>query len=143
MKKILPLLIASILISCSIYIAFADNNSQISEEAWDEDEYGPFEPIIWHKPVKTVIFQHKTHTMDAEVDCDSCHDEIFEMEAGVAEEDENFTMQAMYEGESCGACHDGDTAFAANTRCTTCHIGVRGYNRMMRGKNTEEKVEGH
>ncbi|WP_456432053.1 c(7)-type cytochrome triheme domain-containing protein [Thermosulfuriphilus sp.] len=40
-------------------------------------------------------------------------------------------MKSLYEGKYCGACHNGEMAFAANTKCTTCHIGVRGYNRLM------------
>ncbi len=137
MKKILLLLLACFLVSTSLFVAFADNNN--TEEAYDEDEFGPAAPIIWTKPVKTVVFNHTTHTVGAELDCDSCHDEMFEMEAGVAEEDENFTMQAMYDGESCGYCHDGDTAFAASTRCTTCHIGVRGHARLTAGESMEKK----
>ena len=41
-------------------------------------------------------------------------------------------MASLYEGNYCGACHDGDTAFASNTRCTACHIGVNGYERLKR-----------
>jgi c(7)-type cytochrome triheme protein len=104
------------------------------EEEYDEDTYGPQDPIVWSRPVKAVIFHHKTHTMDAGLECDSCHDEegeMFEMVAGLIEDNEDFTMQALYDGKYCGACHDGEMAFASNSRCTTCHIGVKGYNRMI------------
>ncbi|MGV1098425.1 cytochrome c3 family protein [Thiovibrio sp. JS02] len=102
-----------------------------AEEAYDEDTYGPKAPIVWAKPVKGVVFLHKTHTMDAGLDCDSCHNgEMFEMAAGTAEQNEDFTMESLYKGKYCGACHDGQTAFASNTRCTTCHVGVKGYNRL-------------
>ncbi len=134
MRNFLILLCMCFLVFMGGYMASAD--SQNAAEEYDEEEYGPLEPMVWNKPVKTVVFFHKSHTMVAELDCDSCHDELFEMEEGAAEEEENFTMQAMYDGESCGSCHDGDTAFAANTRCTTCHIGVRGHARMT-GKKTE------
>ncbi len=101
------------------------------EEEYDEDTYGPKDPIIWTKPVKAVVFYHEKHTKDAGLECDSCHDgEMFEMAAGTAEENEDFTMQSLYDGKYCGACHDGEMAFASNTRCTTCHIGVKGYNRL-------------
>ena len=96
----------------------------------EDDEDYPTEPIIFVKPVKAVVFEHKNH-IDQGLECDSCHDDIFEMEAGVAEENDDFTMAALYEGKYCGACHDGDMAFASNTRCTVCHIGVKGYNRAM------------
>ncbi len=136
MKKIISLLGCCCLILFAFLVASANNEP--TEENYDEEEYGPLAPIIWVKPVKTVIFYHKTHTLDAGLDCESCHDEIFEMEAGVAEEDENFTMQAMYDGESCGTCHDGDTAFSADTRCTTCHIGVRGHARLVAQQEEDE-----
>jgi c(7)-type cytochrome triheme protein len=77
--------------------------------------------------------------MDAGLDCDSCHDELFEMEAGAAEQNEDFTMATLYEGGYCGACHDGSTAFASDTRCTTCHIGVRGHARLL-GDDGSEKA---
>ncbi|MDH5299356.1 MAG: cytochrome c3 family protein [Desulfobulbaceae bacterium] len=102
-----------------------------AEEGYDEDTYGPAAPIVWTKPVKAVVFSHKTHTMDAGLECDSCHDAIFEMAAGSAQEKDDFTMESLYQGKYCGACHDGSTAFASNTRCTTCHIGVQGHNRLM------------
>jgi c(7)-type cytochrome triheme protein len=92
-----------------------------------EDEGGG--TIIFTKPVKAVIFEHKNH-MEQGLDCDSCHDGLFEMETGTAENSEDFTMESLYQGKYCGACHNGDMAFASNTRCTVCHIGVKGYNRM-------------
>jgi c(7)-type cytochrome triheme protein len=127
MKKILLLLGAVFFLSGALYSVGADK--QVDEE-YDEDTYGPQEPIIWTMPVKSVVFEHKVHTMGAELECDSCHDDLFEMEAGVAEENEDFTMATLYEGGYCGSCHDGSTAFASNTRCTACHIGVRGHARL-------------
>jgi c(7)-type cytochrome triheme protein len=100
------------------------------EEAYDEDTYGPKAPILWNKPVKGVVFYHETHTKGAGLDCDTCHDGLFEMAAGAAEENEDFTMESLYQGNYCGACHDGSMAFASNTRCTACHIGVKGMNRL-------------
>lgn len=129
MKKLLALMILCIfLLSGALLWAGSDGQEQ---EEYDEDTYGPQDPIVWVKPVKSVVFDHKVHTMGAELDCDSCHDDLFEMEAGVAEENEDFTMATLYEGGYCGACHDGSTAFASNTRCTACHIGVRGHARIL------------
>ncbi|MFZ5774223.1 MAG: c(7)-type cytochrome triheme domain-containing protein [Thermodesulfobacteriota bacterium] len=104
----------------------------VAEEAYDEDTYGPKAPIVWAKPVKGVVFLHKTHTMDAGLSCDACHGggPNFEMAAGTAEQNADFTMESLYKGKYCGACHDGSTAFASNTRCTSCHVGVKGYNRL-------------
>ena len=99
-------------------------------EEYDEETYGPEAPIIFVKPVKAVDFSHKVHTMGAGLECDSCHDDLFKMEAGVAEQNDDFTMASLYDGNYCGACHDGDMAFASNKRCTACHIGVKGFERL-------------
>ena len=104
----------------------------------DEEDY-PQEPIIFTKPVKAVIFNHKYH-IDQGFDCDSCHDDPFEMTAGTAEQNKAFNMKSLYKGKYCGTCHDGDSAFASNTRCTLCHIGVKGYNKLM---GSSGEGEGH
>lgn len=111
-----------------------------ADEPYDEETYGPESPIIWTNPVKAVVFRHQRHTMEAGLECDSCHDDIFQMEAGASEEKEDFTMASIYEGKYCGGCHDGETAFAANSRCTACHIGVQGYNKL---NGNEETHGGH
>lgn len=127
MKKILVIgVFAVVLLSGALLLA----ENKAVEEDYDEDTYGPKDPVVWVKPAKSVIFYHKVHTMEAGLECDSCHDDLFEMEAGAAQENEDFTMATLYDGGYCGACHDGSTAFASNTRCTVCHIGVRGHNRL-------------
>ena len=93
--------------------------------------------------MKSVQFSHKEHTLAADLSCDDCHDDLFEMEAGAAEEYDDFNMASMAEGNYCGACHDGDTAFASNTRCTSCHIGVRGYARLTGEGSAESHGAGH
>ena len=109
-------------------------------QAFGEDDEEDGGTIIFTKPVKAVVFEHKNH-IDQGLECDSCHDELFEMETGAAEGNDDFTMAALYEGKYCGACHDGDMAFASNTRCTVCHIGVKGYNKAM--GNTTAGSSGH
>ncbi len=91
----------------------------------------PDDPIVWTKPVKAVVFYHNAHIEEYGLDCDSCHNDAFVMKVGSAEKSNTFTMKSLYEGQYCGKCHDGDSAFAANTLCNTCHIGKKGYNRMM------------
>ena len=138
MKKLLMLMVLGIfLLSGALLWASSDGQEQ---DEYDEDTYGPQDPIVWVKPVKSVVFEHKVHTMQGGLECDSCHDDLFEMEAGVAEEKEDFTMETLYEGGYCGACHEGSTAFASNTRCTTCHIGVRGQARMLGAVGVTEKT---
>ncbi|MBC8209409.1 MAG: hypothetical protein H8E79_09625 [Desulfobulbaceae bacterium] len=91
----------------------------------------PDDPIIWTAPVKAVIFSHDQHVNDIGLDCESCHSDVFAMKVGAAPATGNYTMRALNDGQYCGACHDGETAFASNTQCNTCHIGVKGYNRAM------------
>ena len=142
MKKIVTIIILGLAVFSYAVISASDKKTE-EQEPYDEDTYGPEAPIVWTKPVKAVVFNHKTHTMDMELSCEDCHDELFEMEAGLAEEEEDFTMESLYDGNYCGVCHDGDTAFASNTRCTSCHIGVCGYTRLMGGEETEGHGSGH
>lgn len=107
-----------------------------------QDEEYPEEPIIFTKPVKAVVFDHKTHVEDAGLSCDDCHDELFEMAAGTAEENEDFNMESLYQGKYCGACHNGDMAFASNRKCTTCHIGVLGWQKLQ-SKEGKSEEGGH
>ncbi|MGW8195884.1 MAG: cytochrome c3 family protein [Desulforhopalus sp.] len=138
MKKILLLMVTGMFLLSAALLS-ASGTADVDED-YDEDTYGPKDPIVWVKPVKAVVFTHKVHTMGAELDCDSCHDDLFEMEAGAAEENEDFTMATIYEGGYCGACHDGETAFASDTRCTACHIGVRG-NARLHGESESSEGE--
>lgn len=109
-------------ILCSSIFLLAGAATTLAEGDYPED-------IYYMKPVIGVVFSHQLHVEEFGMDCDSCHDGIFEMEARLAENEENFTMAGLADGEFCGACHDGDTAYDANTRCTTCHVGVIGYSR--------------
>ena len=115
----------------------AAEEQKTAAQPYDEDAYGPAAPIVWEKPVKGVVFSHKTHTMEAGLECDACHDSLFEQESGAAEKKDDFTMAKMYQGGFCGACHDSETAFAADTRCTACHIGVRGAKRLRQAEDGE------
>ena len=101
-----------------VYLFLVGNG--FAAETYDSDAYGPEEPIVWDNPAMAT-FEHKVHTMDAGLECESCHDELFEMEAGAAVGADTFTMKAMADGQSCGSCHDGDTAFATDTNCQACH----------------------
>jgi len=120
-------------------------SSAVLNKGWAETEDEEMEhggTIIFTQPVKAVLFDHQYH-LDQGLECDSCHDDIFEEATGTAEENGDFNMQALYDGKYCGACHDGDTAFASNTRCATCHIGVKGFNRMHKVEGSKENNEHH
>lgn len=66
----------------------------------------------------TVTFRHATH-LDVPGACAACHPRPFAMRAGKTALDK----EAMFEGATCGACHDGKTAFGVDDvdRCETCH----------------------
>ncbi len=61
-----------------------------------------------------VEFSHKFHTMA--FSCNDCHPKLFEMKKTKGK----MTMDAMYQGKLCGACHNGTMASAA-TDCGKCH----------------------
>lgn len=95
------------------------------------------ETIVFTKPVKAVYFDHLAHTRDFGLACIDCHGQLFRADIGYAEQrPERFVMEAMYRGMYCGACHDGEQAFASNTNCMACHIGVRGYEELS-GENAK------
>ena len=95
--------------------------------------------IIFDQPVKAVVFNHTMHTKDIGLSCDDCHNKIFKMQLGNAESySDQFVMKALYKGKYCGACHNGDDAFASDTQCATCHIGVLGYNRLFGDKSNKK-----
>ena len=121
MKKIFTALGLISFFLLSTVIIWASNQPTEQEEPYDEDTYGPEAPIVWTKPLKSVIFKHKEHTLAADLSCDDCHDDLFEMEAGAAEEYDDFNMASMAEGNYCGACHDGSMAFTTESHCGSCH----------------------
>lgn len=65
--------------------------------------------------VGDVTFPHSTHI--AMFSCSDCHPDLFKAKRGA----NPATMAEMEEGESCGACHDGETAFGVSEDCESCH----------------------
>jgi c(7)-type cytochrome triheme protein len=59
-------------------------------------------------------FSHDFHT--AAYACSDCHTKTFPYGGG-----KRMTMKDMQQGKSCGACHDGKTAFAVTSSCAKCH----------------------
>jgi len=68
-------------------------------------------------PVKATGATHFSHKKHLEIssDCRTCHPTLF-----VAGPNKRATMADMEKGKSCGACHDGKTAFDVKS-CITCH----------------------
>jgi c(7)-type cytochrome triheme protein len=65
-------------------------------------------------------FNHESH---AKLGCRECHSGIFPMKKGGS----RITMDAMYQGRYCGACHDGKKAFSSSD-CGKCHA-MKGFNK--------------
>jgi len=73
--------------------------------------------VIQTENVGGVSFSHDIHT--GMFGCGECHPGIFKAKAN----SNKVGMKKMEAGESCGACHDGDTAFSVASDCTKCHAG--------------------
>jgi c(7)-type cytochrome triheme protein len=82
-----------------------------------------------------VVFDHSIHVGKAELACESCHKKVFSMKQGGVEAQQPFKSENQAEKRQylvnlhkkyCGTCHDSSQAFGYLTRCTVCHIGVKG-----------------
>lgn len=62
-----------------------------------------------------VSFSHRFHAKA--FSCGDCHPKIFPMKKGIRK----IKMDDMYQGKSCGACHDGKKAFSSS-ECIRCHV---------------------
>ncbi len=70
--------------------------------------------------MRPVIFPHWFHRIRFR--CKVCHHELgFKMRVG----SNDFNMADISDGKFCGACHNGDIAWAPD-RCDMCHSGIRG-----------------
>ncbi|MCS7278509.1 MAG: cytochrome c3 family protein [Thermodesulfobacteriaceae bacterium] len=137
MKKIIKILIfLSFLLGFS-GLAYLQERSEEGLVIPNEEIGAP--EIVYNKPVKGVLFSHKYHVGELGLSCESCHPKLFEMQALKAQENPDFNMNALYQGKYCGACHDGKMAFASNTKCATCHIGVKGLKRLEKEMKTGKK----
>jgi len=68
--------------------------------------------------MRPVVFPHWFHRIRFR--CKVCHDELgFVMRAGGNEID----MNKIVDGQYCGACHDGNTAWSTE-HCDLCHSGL-------------------
>jgi len=112
-----------ILLLVSPLLAFSGFVQKITAQ-----EYGGG-PIVFIKPVRAVIFEHKFH-LGKKFNCQSCHPDLFSPKTGEVEEKEDFTMESFQQGKYCGRCHDGTVAFSVNTKCNWCHIGVQGHKHL-------------
>jgi c(7)-type cytochrome triheme protein len=63
-----------------------------------------------------VIFPHSVH-IEMLGGCADCHPDLFKAQRGA----NKATMKDMESGKSCGACHDGSSAFNVAEDCESCH----------------------
>jgi len=124
MKRLLLLVLFALLVSLIF------NSPAIFATTAEEEEHGG--DIIYTKPLKAVIFSHKAHTEDLGMQCEWCHDETFEMEALAMQEQATFDMESLCNERYCGTCHNGDISFSTTTQCARCHIGVKGYEELVK-----------
>jgi c(7)-type cytochrome triheme protein len=64
---------------------------------------------------ENVLFSHKFHT--GMYSCPECHPRLYLPGKGNV----TVTMAGMEAQKSCGACHDGKTAFTVKENCEKCH----------------------
>jgi c(7)-type cytochrome triheme protein len=65
------------------------------------------------------VFSHKAH-LEMSYPCSECHSKIFIPGPNRV----THTMLDMESGKSCGACHNGNTAFSSKGDCQKCHKNV-------------------
>ena len=73
------------------------------------------ELLFDEKSTGNVMFSHKAHI--ALYVCVDCHTSLFKP----ARSKVKVSMQEMENGKSCGACHEGKTAFSVKEKCDSCH----------------------
>ncbi len=83
---------------------FGDIHFQRQEEGDSADSTPP------------AVFPHWKHRIHYK--CYVCHNNIFQMKAGATK----ITMEEILQGKFCGACHNGNQAWAAGfDTCPKCH----------------------
>jgi c(7)-type cytochrome triheme protein len=121
-----------------------------SQSQCDSCHFAPKGKILFTQPVRAVVFDHKIHVGKAKLLCETCHKEVFVMRKGaIADQklvlsDDSAAkrkhLEQLHE-RFCGTCHNSSQAFGFQTRCTVCHIGVKGLARM-KGEGTKNSAHG-
>ncbi len=95
---------------------FCHNGTRAFSVKEDCSACHPTHDIRFRNDSAPALFPHDVHT--EMYSCSECHPDLF-----VPDQKKNpaFTMKQMAEGEACGACHDGDTAFSVKENCAACH----------------------
>lgn len=64
-----------------------------------------------------VLFSHDSHVVTVGLTCQQCHPKPYTN----PRQHKAVSMKAMESGKSCGACHDGKSAFSVKGDCAKCH----------------------
>jgi c(7)-type cytochrome triheme protein len=88
-------------------------------------------------PVPKAVFSHAFHTQA--YSCKDCHTNIVKPDM---KGNKRISMAAMEKGQSCGACHNGKTAFSVKGDCAKCHTGFK-LPANMTFKNSKGTIIGH
>ena len=84
--------------------------------------------------MRPVVFPHWFHR--ARFRCKVCHADLgFKFEAGGNQID----MLKIIDGEHCGACHNGEIAWAVEN-CNLCHSGTPGTPTQVHGSTVQQLV---
>lgn len=86
-------------------------------ETADCDKCHAGDILFKNEDAGNVTFSHAVH-IEMLGDCSSCHPDLFQARRGA----NTTTMEDMENGKSCGACHDGSTAFSVAEDCESCHM---------------------
>ena len=94
----------------------ACHNSKDAFPVKDCSKCHPIRDVVFEdKTLGDVMFRHNNHT--GLYTCVDCHTSIYKTTRSKVK----VSMQEMEKGKSCGACHDGKTAFTVKEQCKSCH----------------------
>ena len=84
--------------------------------------------------MRPVVFPHWFHRIRFR--CNVCHADIgFRFKAG----GNDINMLKIFDGQFCGACHDGNTAWGVEN-CVLCHTGKPGLNTQVHNSTLDRLV---
>ena len=90
----------------------------VIQQAWAQAK-GPADFEFAGGSQGKVVFSHEKHLVK-NPKCTDCHTKLFKMAKG---QRSALKMADMGNGQACGACHDGKTAFSVKEQaeCAKCH----------------------
>lgn len=90
----------------------------LAQKAWAQAK-GPADFEFTGSAQGKVVFSHEKH-LAKNSKCTDCHVKIFKMTKGQRSSPK---MADMNNGQSCGTCHNGKTAFSVKEQadCAKCH----------------------